>query len=183
MCEPGQHKHKSVFLFLVLTLVLASSWFTLGLCSCLRLCLRRPGSHVAYACARAYACACIVPVHTWLMLVLTLVLASSQFTHGLCLCLCLCVCIIRVPALCGFSTDPLIVWLVYSCLMGCKNLLMGQFSFPTSAAVNFLLGPPNTSNFAVAILSRLISSLFLWRKKRKNKDLSTSTLLTSAVWK
>ena len=30
----------------------------------LRLCLRRPCSHVAYACA------CVVPVHTWLMLVL-----------------------------------------------------------------------------------------------------------------
>ena len=58
-----------------LMLVLASSRFTRGLC----LCLRRPGSHVAYACA----CACVVPVHTWLMLVL----ASSRFTRGLCLCL------------------------------------------------------------------------------------------------
>ena len=54
-----------------LVLVLASSRFTRGLC----LCLRRPGSHVAYA--------CVVPVHTWLMLVL----ASSRFTRGLCLCL------------------------------------------------------------------------------------------------
>ena len=43
----------------------------------LRVCLRRPGSHVAYACA------CVVPVRTWLMLVL----ASSRFARGLCLCL------------------------------------------------------------------------------------------------
>ena len=45
-----KHKRKRAFLFLVL--VLASSLFTRGLC----LCLRRPGSHVAYACACAYAC-------------------------------------------------------------------------------------------------------------------------------
>ena len=57
----------------------------------LRLCLRLPGSHVAYACVCARACAC-VPVHTWLMLVfvLVLVLASFRFTRGLCLRLCLC---------------------------------------------------------------------------------------------
>ena len=39
----------------------ASSRFTRGLC--LRLCLRRPGSHVAYACACAHACACVVRVN------------------------------------------------------------------------------------------------------------------------
>ena len=52
-------------------LVVASPRFMRGLC------LRRPGSHVACACA------CVVPVHTWL------VLASPRFTRGVCLCLCL----------------------------------------------------------------------------------------------
>ena len=47
-CEPGRRKHKKKERALVL--VLASSRFTRGLC----LCLRRPGSQVAYA--RAWAC-------------------------------------------------------------------------------------------------------------------------------
>ena len=43
----GRRKHRRASLFLAL--VLASSRFTRGLC----LCLRRPGSHVAYACVSA----------------------------------------------------------------------------------------------------------------------------------
>ena len=57
--------------------------------------------------------------------------------------------------------------------------VLGDSSYITSEAVNFLLGPPNMITLAVKILSKVISSLLLL--KLYIKIMSKSVIKTSPI--